>query len=91
MVAVNELSFQVRFHGPFRVGTGHGREGVDAAIDPDDPLPASHLKGLMRASARKLLLPADSLLDEVFGPGETGATAPGPGTPPVRAAAAGTT
>ncbi len=67
MVAVNELIFQMRFHGPFRVGTGRGRDGVDAAIDLDDPLPASHLKGLMRASARTLLPRADPLLDQVFG------------------------
>jgi len=73
---MNELSFQVRFHGPFRVGTGRGHDGVDAAIDPDDPLPASHLKGLMRASARKLLLPADSLLDEVFGAGRDRGNSP---------------
>ena len=76
MVAVNELSFQVRFHGPFRVGTGRGRDGVDAAIDLDDPLPASHLKGLMRASARGLLPPADPLLDQVFGAGRDRGTSP---------------
>ncbi len=76
MVAVNELSFQVRFHGPFRVGTGHGREGVDASIDPDDPLPASHLKGLMRASARGLLPRADPLLDQVFGARRDRGTSP---------------
>jgi hypothetical protein len=76
VVAVNELSFQVRFHGPFRVGTGRGRDGVDAAIDLDDPLPASHLKGLMRASARALLPPVDPLLDQVFGAGRDRGNSP---------------
>lgn len=62
---MSELAFLVQFHGPFRVGTGRGRDGVDAALDLHDPVPASHLKGVMRASAREVM--GDVGLDEVFG------------------------
>jgi hypothetical protein len=49
------LGFTIRFHSPFRVGAAYARDGVDAAVDLDDPLPADSLKGLMRAAARELL------------------------------------
>lgn len=49
------LSFTVTFHSPFRVGAAYARDGVAAALDPCDPLPADHLKGLMRAAAGQLL------------------------------------
>jgi hypothetical protein len=61
------LSFSVIFYGPFRVGSAYARDGVDAALDRHDPLPADHLKGLMRAAAAEQLgLPA-TLVGEVFG------------------------
>lgn len=61
------LGFTITFHGPFRVGAAYGRDGIDAAIDHDDPLPADHLKGLMRAAAVTLLGTGNPKLDEVFG------------------------
>jgi hypothetical protein len=62
------LGFTITFHGPFRVGAAYGRDGVDAAIDHDDPLPADHLKGLMRAAAATMLGGSEHpKLDEVFG------------------------
>lgn len=65
------LEFLVTFHGPFRVGTGTGRTGVDQtahrveAAGQVQVAPASTLKGVLRAAAGDLL-PA-SLVDEVFG------------------------
>jgi hypothetical protein len=61
------LSFNVVFHGPFRVGSAYARDGVDAALDRHDPLPSGHLKGLMRAAATEQIgLPAH-IVGEVFG------------------------
>ncbi|MEU1591767.1 RAMP superfamily CRISPR-associated protein [Streptomyces sp. NPDC005708] len=55
------------FHGPFRVATGVARPGIDAAVDRNDLLPASSLKGLMRDSAEKLLPGLPDLVEHVFG------------------------
>lgn len=71
----------VTFHGGFRVATGYASGPVDNTADPDDPLPGSALKGLMRAAAR-LMLPAGSgagplperdhlLVRQVFGTGRS--------------------
>jgi CRISPR/Cas system CSM-associated protein Csm3 (group 7 of RAMP superfamily) len=49
------LSFTVTFYGPFRVGAPYARDGIHATVDPDDALPADHLKGVMRAAAAQLL------------------------------------
>jgi hypothetical protein len=49
------LAFTVTFHSPFRVGATYARDGVSAPLDRDDPLPADHLKGVMRAAAAQLL------------------------------------
>jgi len=64
--AVIELRFRVEFATPFRVSTGHAAPGVDAAVDPTDPLPASSLKGVMKATAAELGVDAE-LIDAVFG------------------------
>lgn len=61
-----ELQFRIEFATPFRVSTGHAGTGVDAAIDPTDPLPASSLKGVMRATAVTLGA-STALVGEVFG------------------------
>lgn len=50
-MTVTSLQFVVTFHAPFRVGATYARDGVDAALDRGDPLPADHLKGVMRAAA----------------------------------------
>lgn len=61
------LGFTVTFHGPFRVGAAYARDGIDAALDRDDPLPADHLKGVMRDAAATLLGHRHPVLAEVFG------------------------
>ncbi|MEU3136982.1 RAMP superfamily CRISPR-associated protein [Streptomyces sp. NPDC006854] len=57
----------IDFHGPFRVATGMGRPGIDAAVDRDNLLPAATLKGLMRDSAERLLPGLPHLVEAVFG------------------------
>jgi len=68
MVA-KEIAFTIRFHTPFRVGAAYAEDGLDAVVDRDDPLPADHLKGLMRAEATKLLkgTSGEHLVRDVFG------------------------
>lgn len=62
------LSFTVTFHGPFRVGAAYARDGIHAAVDPGDALPADHLKGVMRAAAAQLLGgPSHPAVSAVFG------------------------
>lgn len=63
---MTELRFRIGFASPFRVSSGYGAPGVDATVDPHDPLPASSLKGVMRATAVELGI-ASALLDAVFG------------------------
>lgn len=55
------------FHGPFRVATGTGRPGIDTAVDRDNLLPASSLKGVMKDSAERLLPGLTGLVEAVFG------------------------
>ncbi len=65
-----ELLFAIEFYSAFRVGAAYPRDGLDLVYDDDEPLPADHIKGLMRAEARRLAavlaLPHD-LVDVVFG------------------------
>ena len=49
------LTFEIKFHGWFTVGADLGRDGIDVAVDHDDPLPGDSLKGLMRATAVELV------------------------------------
>ena len=87
------VEFRITFHSPFRVGTGGGDTQTDRALDPDNPLPASTVKGLMRDAARILLpvrpAPTESnpdrvhdhpLVDAVYGgrPAEGGRAVPSP-------------
>lgn len=67
MNTVNTVEFRIAFATPFRVSTGHARPGVDAAVDRDGPLPATSLKGLMRATASQLLGEPHPLVAAVFG------------------------
>lgn len=68
----DELRFVIDFLGPFRVSTGEAAPGIDATIDPCEPLPATSLKGVMRATAKRLLGERTPLVSAVFG---------APGTP----------
>jgi hypothetical protein len=66
-VSAEEVRFVIDFLSPFRVSTGQAAEGVDATIDTSDPLPATSLKGVMRASAKQILGEHAPLVGEVFG------------------------
>jgi len=88
----NSLTFRILFHGPFRISTGKPSGGYDNTVG-DDPLPASSLKGVMRASADHLAVATSSesiaaTINAVFGAkGEPGAwawTSASFGTAPVR-------
>lgn len=61
------ITFTITFHGPFRVGTGTPAEGLDARVDPTNPLPSTSLKGVMRAAAAELFGHASAPVAEVFG------------------------
>lgn len=49
------IHLTLRFHGPFRISSGHAGEGTDHTIDRDNPLPATSLKGVLRDAARLVL------------------------------------
>ena len=68
--------FTITFHSRFRVGAAYPLDGVDVVTDLREPLPADHLKGLMRAEAHRLLdipierstaSPSRTLIEDVFG------------------------
>jgi CRISPR/Cas system CSM-associated protein Csm3 (group 7 of RAMP superfamily) len=63
MIAVR---FSVQFHQPFLVRSGMSGPGVDAIARVDTPLPASSLKGAMRAAAQALNVDS-RLAESVFG------------------------
>lgn len=60
------LSFAIDFYSPFHALTGRAARGLDGVLDADAPLPASAVKGTMRASARALGFP-DRLIRATFG------------------------
>ena len=60
------MKFTIQFHGPFRAGTGESGRGADDTIDPSDPLPATSIKGAMRAAAIGIGIDK-TLVAEVFG------------------------
>lgn len=64
---MTSVEFRVAFAAPFRVSAGHARPGVDERIDRDSPLPATSLKGLMRATAGQLFGEKHPLVAAVFG------------------------
>ncbi|MEV6229055.1 RAMP superfamily CRISPR-associated protein [Saccharopolyspora shandongensis] len=68
---MNRLNFTITFHSPFRVALGHGGNGAHDAVDIEDALPATSLKGVMRATAKTLLGTRNSVIDEVFGSSAT--------------------
>lgn len=63
------MRFEMTFHTPFRVGSGHAGDGSDTTVDPGALLPASSLKGLMRSAARDLLSLPPRWIEQVFGTG----------------------
>ena len=61
------LNFTVRFLGPFAITAGHSSDGIDARVDRQELLPASSLKGLMRAEAEHELGVSSRVVKEIFG------------------------
>lgn len=64
---MTRLDFTITFHSPFRVSLGQGGNGAHDTVDTRDALPASSLKGVMRATAKTLLGRDHSVIGEVFG------------------------
>lgn len=62
------IHVQVTMHGPFRVSTGVAAHGLDAVVDPER-IPASSLKGVMRAAAVEILGIGPERLTRIFGGG----------------------
>lgn len=61
------LHFTITFHGPFHIARGQAVEGLDRTVDRTVPLPASSIKGLLRAEAREQLGIRPDLVGEIFG------------------------
>lgn len=61
------ITFSVRFHQPFLVRSGLARGGVDSIARIDAPLPASSLKGAMRAASVQVLEIPDALVNAIYG------------------------
>ena len=61
------LHFTITFHGPFHVARGQAVQGLDRTVDRVVPLPASSIKGLLRAEAREQLGVKKALVDAIFG------------------------
>jgi len=62
-----DITFTISFHGPFHIGSGVPDQGLDRILDRDDLVPASSLKGAMRAAAREVLKLDVALVGAVFG------------------------
>lgn len=66
-IKVQSYQFKIQFFGPVTIATGKASEtGADIEVNLDDPIPASSLKGVLRASAEMLGMPIE-LVNEVFG------------------------
>ena len=61
------ITFTLAMHGPFHVSTGTPDEGMDSPIDLSCPLPATSLKGLLRAEVTERLDIPQPITDEIFG------------------------
>ena len=61
------MRFEITFHTPFRVSSGHAGDGSDTTVDRAALLPASSLKGVMLSAARDLLKFPRSQVEAVFG------------------------
>jgi CRISPR/Cas system CSM-associated protein Csm3 (group 7 of RAMP superfamily) len=61
------MRFEIVFHSPFRISSGHAGDGSDSTVDPAALLPASSLKGVMLSAARDLMKFPRHRVDAVFG------------------------
>lgn len=66
-MSTDTLTFTINFHGPFHVGSGVPSQGLDRVLDRQVLLPATSLKGLMRATAAEVLGMAPGTVNVVFG------------------------
>lgn len=64
---MTKIDFTITFHAPFRVARGQGGDGTHDTVDERDPLPATSLAGVMRATAKSLLGSEHEAIGEVFG------------------------
>lgn len=64
------LKFNVQFIGPFAVATGCARDGIDTTVDVDNLLPASALKGLLKAQLRDVLGASRAQVNGIFHSGD---------------------
>lgn len=75
-IFMTALDFTITFHGPFHVARGAALSGFDRTVDRDALLPASSLKGVMRAEAIGRLRIRAGVVDAIFGaPGRPAAWA----------------
>lgn len=65
-----ELTFVVRFHQPFLVASGNAGRGLNTLGHAGAPVPASQLKGAMRAAAQHVLCIDQKKLKPIFGSAE---------------------
>jgi len=73
---VRELTFTIRFHGPFLIGSGLSGGGLDETARATNLVPAESLKGAMRASAERIVRVPPQLVQQIFGaPGTRGGAA----------------
>lgn len=61
------LKFKVETHAPFFISSGVGAGTLDAVARKDSPLPASSLKGVMRAAATQVLQMPSETVEAIFG------------------------
>ena len=61
------MKFSIKFFGPFLIGGVAPGDGFDMRIDRDAPIPASSLKGRLRAEAKHMLRINNNVLEEIFG------------------------
>lgn len=61
------ITFTITFHGPFHVGSVVASQGIARVLDRQVLLPATSLKGLMRATATETLGIPEKVTDAVFG------------------------
>ena len=62
-----ELSFEIKFRGPFLVGGEAAGDGADVRVNQDILIPGSSIKGRMRAEAANVLKLRKEVIDDVFG------------------------
>ncbi|MFV0405947.1 MAG: hypothetical protein ACK5LN_03860 [Propioniciclava sp.] len=64
------LDFTITFRSPFAVATGVARDGLDTTVNVTEPLPATALKGLIRAHLRDSLGASPTQVAQIFDSGD---------------------